>query len=151
MSNKNRIKRTKDVESGTVTFVAGKHKLVCNIDDVPPEILRRLALHGVNDRVGDAAGGKDTDATAFEEMARVWKSLQDGKWSLRQTGSKRVGDLARALARRDDISEADAARQISKLPAKQKKALIADPVIIAYRKRIRAERALADADKVIST
>ena len=97
---KKRINREKDVENGTVKFtvIETGAELVCNLADLPKELMNTALIHAVNAKVGDAAADPKQDAMAA--MTQVWKQLTEGDWSARSggEGAGRVTILAEAVA-----------------------------------------------------
>lgn len=83
---KARIKREQDVENGAVKFTVLESGKTLNaaLGDLPQEMVNRLALHGLNAKVGDSAASPEVDA--LEAMTDTWNSLKSGVWAQRAGG-----------------------------------------------------------------
>lgn len=118
-----RIHRTLDRDTRTVTFAAYPEGMdpaqrestpplidlqIC-LDDIPAELQLTIMLHGVNQKIGDAAAiprdgttGRSPSMTEkFAAMRAVIENLQNGIWSARgeSDGTTSGGLLFRALCR----------------------------------------------------
>lgn len=70
-----------------------------------PEMVRKLALHGASQKIGDSTSGfsKERDFhSAFGKMQGIADNLYDGVWSDRSGGG--TADLVKALAELQDAS-----------------------------------------------
>lgn len=96
-------KITPDMAGGKarqVAFVLGNGvKVVGDLSKMPVEIVERLALHGLSQKVGDSTSSlsktRDFHA-AFGTMQEVVDNLEKGLWSVR--GGSSTSDLVSALA-----------------------------------------------------
>ena len=84
MSEKNRqiMKKSYDVAAGTLTlaFTDGQ-AISATLDSLKPEVVRQAALHGLLQKIGDAAAGHgDNPDAAFEACMSVFERLQLGDW-----------------------------------------------------------------------
>lgn len=150
------IKRSIDVESGTVSFtMEGFPTLVLNANhsDLKP-VNFRATLAGYNSTIGDAAaletiklpgGGirKPTDKEKWEAMDARIKTLYSGKWS----ADKEAVDitlLAEALQRLSKVDMALVQAEVAKMDAETKKTLMTQDKDIALEvMKIRRERLAA--------
>ena len=96
-------KITPDMAGGKarqVAFVLGNDvKVVGDLDKFPAEIVERLAIHGLSQKVGDSTSNlsKARDFhSAFGVMQEVVDNLEKGLWSVR--GGSSTSDLVAALA-----------------------------------------------------
>ena len=96
-------KITPDMAGGVarqVAFVLGSGvKVIGDIGKFPAEIVERLAIHGLSQKVGDSVSAlsktRDFHA-AFGNMQEVVDNLEKGLWSAR--GGSSTSDLVAALA-----------------------------------------------------
>ena len=76
---------------------------VSRLSDFKPEVVIRLALHGLSQKLGDSyAGAADEEnplGYAKESVTDVHGQLVNGDWRVTGTGGSRITLLARALAR----------------------------------------------------
>lgn len=84
MGEKNRqiMKKSYDVEAGTFTlaFTDGQ-TIAASIGDLKPDVVKQAALHGLLQKIGDAAAGHgDNPEQAFEACMAVYERLQLGDW-----------------------------------------------------------------------
>jgi hypothetical protein len=84
MGDKNRqiMKKSYDVEAGsfTLAFVDGQ-PITGKLEDLKPEVVKQAALHGLLQKIGDAAAGHgDSPDAAFEACMAVFERLQLGDW-----------------------------------------------------------------------
>lgn len=84
MGDKNRqiMKKSYDVEAGTFTlaFTDGQ-TITAGLDSLKPEVVRQAALHGLLQKIGDAAAGHGDDPEkAFEACMAVKERLDLGDW-----------------------------------------------------------------------
>ncbi len=104
-TKESRVIRTRNIESGVISFedVKSKKTVHCSARDLwpvesfetdeawmefwtsLPVIVRHLALHGVNGKVGDTVASADKDGP--KTMRASWKALVAGTWSQGGGGS----------------------------------------------------------------
>lgn len=127
----------------TVRFVLGNGVEVrACLDDFSEEIIERLALHGLSQKVGDSTSSlsKDRDFHgAFGAMQGVVDNLSNGLWSSR-AGSG-TNDLVAAIAKLQGIELEEAQAAVDKATEEQIAAFKKHPAIVAEVKRMQAERA----------
>lgn len=144
---KARIKREKDFDNGNVTFTVLESgaTLECKISDLPQEIITKLAIHGMNAKVGDSAADPNTDA--LEQMTSVWEQLKAGEWNVRSggDGSPRVTQLAEALVRATGQNMETVVSKLGEMSDDQKKDLRKHPDVAAAIEDIKLEKAKAKA------
>ena len=96
-------KVTPDMAGGKprqVSFILGNGvKVVGDLDKFPADIVERLAVHGLSQKVGDSTSNlsktRDFHA-AFGAMQEIVDNLEKGLWSVR--GGNSTSDLVAALA-----------------------------------------------------
>jgi hypothetical protein len=82
----------------TVTFVRAGAEREYTLASLPVEMIQELTMHGLVQKVGDAAAGKSgDDATAA--MDKVHDALREGNWGVKRSGSGGDGltDIQRAI------------------------------------------------------
>lgn len=130
------------VAGGVLYTLGNGQKLVATLDKLSPEMVTRLAVHGLSQKVGDAASGfaKERDFLgAFGAMNAVWDNLQAGLWASRSGGG--TSDLVAAIAKLQKVSLEDAQAAVDKADEEQVKALKKHPAIKEAIAKIAAERA----------
>lgn len=146
-------KKVVSVEAGTVTFDFENGKSAAfDLSKVSPEIMRRLALHGASQKVGDsyAGAGESADPAAYAEqaVAETIAQLYAGDWRVTAAGGPRVSDLATAIARLSGQSVEAVTEQLAKASDEQKKELRKHPQVAATLAAIKAENAAKRAAKL---
>jgi hypothetical protein len=130
------------------------------INELPPEMIIRLAMHGFEQKVRDSyAGAKEAvesgEAKSAEDYVQYQiestiEMIRSGDWARRATGDG--GDLAKAIAEAFGKSRAEVAARLATMDEDAKKALRKVPKIKAllqeYRAAREAEKAKAAAAKV---
>jgi len=141
-----------------VQFAAEGHSLSCRIDVLNHDIVARLAIHGLTQKIKDAAAipvNPETGRSAsmeekFAAMRAVVTALQAGEWSRRGEGDGTSGGglLLSALLRfyADSRTEKQVLARYKALSDKEPAALRANPKISAIIAEIKAERAAKAAD-----
>ena len=88
-----------DVASQTVsfTFADGTHRSV-SLEDLKPEIVTQLALHGLSQKGGDSYSGAESVSEAIEKLNSTVDMLIAGDWSAGRsaTGGIWVDAMAQA-------------------------------------------------------
>lgn len=77
------MKKSYDVETGSFTLALLDGQTIAGtLDKLTPAVIRQAALHGINQKIGDAAAssGGDQDK-AYEQMMAVFERLQSGEWA----------------------------------------------------------------------
>jgi hypothetical protein len=77
------------IADSVVTFTSLRGVLRCDADQLAPDIREQLMLHGLKQKVGDAAalGAGSSDDKKLEAMRAVWEMLCEGEWSKRTPGT----------------------------------------------------------------
>lgn len=142
-----------DEESGTfsIVFSDGAESEV-ELDSLPQNIVRLLALHGLSQKLGDSyASVKGDVASAKEKYQAVLEQLRAGEWRKTraegESGGARVTELAAAIARFRNAPIEKANAVVAAATPEQKKAWQANAQIKAIIATIRAEKAAAKAAK----
>ena len=162
MANANTAKETKqitatvDEKRGEVAFaIIGLPSLAIGLSELTPEVARYAALHGLKQKIGDAAAMKrntETGASATladkrEAMLAVIERLLAGQWNAtREGGTGGASLLAAALVRlQPSKTLADVRAWLETKTDAEVKALSLNPKVAPIIAEIRAERAGADA------
>ena len=145
MANAKYKTQSVDEAGRTVSTVLGNGlKIVCCMDDIPETLHNMLALHGLKQKIGDAASGfsKTNDYSGgFSAMQAVVDNLMSGLWNAK--GGTGTGDLVQAIANLKKIDIEEAQALIDGLDDEQLKAVQGKPAVKAEILRIKAERAAA--------
>jgi hypothetical protein len=83
-------------------FVRAGQEMQLPVTHLPPAILAELVLHGIAQKVGDAAAGKDEEE-GLAKMGAVWDALCQGAWGTRRAAAPRA---TRAIGHRRDVLQA---------------------------------------------
>ena len=123
----------------TISFV-GAGTLDVNLFDMSEDMIQRLAMHGLSQKLGDsysgALSGKDAERLAQEVYERLKKDI----WASRSsTGSLAAEVLARAVG----VDIATAAAKWAEMDDKTKASVKKHPSYQVARAEILAERAAA--------
>lgn len=95
------LKKDYDVETAVavISFLESGNKLEVKLDSLPPEIVRQAALHGLNQKLGDAASGLQ-GAEAEEAVTSVYEQIVAGQWNAtREKGEAAPSLIAMAVFR----------------------------------------------------
>lgn len=88
---------TKVMGEGFVRFeFADGQFLQCDADAVRGDIVTRLMLHGISQKVGDSYAGAESVTEARMMAEAVWRNLTSGLWAVKAT---RGGKIVEALHR----------------------------------------------------
>lgn len=142
-------------EAGLVIFtVQGQpDALRLSLDDIHPDMIRYAALHGLKQRVCDAAaldcdpetGRRPTAEEKYLEMQRIIEHLTSGtdQWRLNGTsGAPRQSLLLTCLREQFPTKPLEALQDYVKgLTAKQKRALLTSEPLASITSRLRRESA----------
>lgn len=113
----------------TVTFVSAAGTLACDFGTLSPEIREQCGLHGLKQKVGDAAalGAGSTDAEKMAAMTAVWEMLVAGDWTKRVPGAGGGEAITvRAMARETGASLAECRAAFEALDKKGQAAMRKD-------------------------
>lgn len=132
--------------NGDGETVDGKTFLL-SLENLSEDIITRLALHGLSQKVGDSFAGAGEEPNplkyAEERIIETYEQLRKGEWRVTVAGGPRASLLARALARVTGHSLEEAIEVVEGLDDEQKKAIRKDPAI----KKASADIKLEDAQK----
>lgn len=152
----------KDIEASTGEFgqliLDFRHgeRLVLEVDKLAPEIQRAALLHGLKQKLVDAAaisrdtttGRAATIVTKFNAVKEIFDRItgaggETPSWNKPRTGGAggQGGLLARAIARYKNVEVAAAKAYLDRLTDAQKQALRVDPRIATIINDLRAESA----------
>lgn len=127
----------------TVVFALGNGlKTELSLDDIPAEMVERLALHGLSQKGGDSTSSmsKDRDFSgAYAAIQQVLDNLRNGVWSNRAGSS--TSDLVIAIARILKVEEEEAQKKVDQATEEQLTAIRKNPQIKEAVAKIQAERA----------
>jgi len=88
-----RRKLQKHIENETVIITAiggAKGEMIFPISTLNPEIIKRLAEHGLSQKLGDAAASTSDGLEAEEKIETCWNALVAGDWSTRAPASPKL-------------------------------------------------------------
>ena len=142
-------KATKSIEGDVITidFEETEQKLVADINDLPAEMISRLAMHGFSQKLGDSYAGC-TAEEAFEKASAVLQDLKDGNWTTRVAAAgPRTTQLAEALAAVTGRTIEEAAAKLEEMDDDKKKDLRKHAQIKAKLAEIKAAKAAEAAAK----
>ena len=137
---------TRKKGDSAVTFVFEQEagEVIARLEDMSEDMVKQLATHGLNQKIGDSFAGALTPQSAYERAQDTLDMLLDGKWV---TGKKTGGtnDLVEALHRETgepiDLCREKLAGASKEMVAKFK----AHPALQKHLAAIGAERAMAKA------
>lgn len=138
------LQKVIDATNRTVTFKLGNGlEVTAEADALPDDMATQCMLHGISQKIGDAAAGfaaaKDHKG-AFGAMQTVLDNLLAGVWKMKGERS----DLAESLVRLKMAEDVEAATEmIRALNETDLKAVANHPQVKAEVAKIRAERANA--------
>lgn len=138
----------KNIENNAVSFELGNgRKLVCMLAQLKDDMVTQLALHGLSQKVGDAAANcskGEEYSRAMAQMSAVWENLLQNKW--RESGASGNSILIEALAEHTG-KPADAVREAVNAADEEKlKTWRSNAKVKAIMARIAAERAAEKAE-----
>jgi hypothetical protein len=137
----------KATDTGASFTLGNGDTLSTFLGELPEEMVTRLAIHGLLQKIGDAASGfsKTSDYQgAFDAMAAVHDTLIDGQWTRTGAGSGTT-DLVTALANLTGKDTAIIQVEVDKWDEEKMKAIKARKDVKAEVKRIQLARAEAAA------
>lgn len=98
-------------DSVSVT-VMGFEPVTVKLDELSAEMVRRAAVHGLSQKLGDACavGADGTPADAYERLTATAKAVREGQWTIRKpSDGPSGGKVARALV----AAQAAAGRELA--------------------------------------
>lgn len=126
-------------ESGVTFDFDEQHELVTDLANLPQEIVQRLAVHGLSQKVGDAYANNDGPADAYARAKVVYESLQAGQWNAGRSGAG--GDLVEAVMGETNQSREAVTERLAAMSKEEKTALRKNAKIAARLATIKAKRA----------
>ena len=137
---------TEDLTAVLIQFTDGE-TLNAQLADMSEDIQRRLALHGLSQKLGDSYSGEKDVAVARAKAEGVLKNLIEGDWKKASVGGGGgISDLVRALSELTGQSIEACTEVVSNLEKKDKAELRKDARIAEILARYSAERAAAKAE-----
>jgi hypothetical protein len=141
-----------DTSAVTVTLATGQ-VIETIVNNLPPEMIVRLAMHGFEQKVRDSyAGAKEAveegrAATVIdyvsEQIMDTIAMIESGTWARRATGDG--GDLAKAISEVMGKDRGEVAAKLKTMTDEEKAAAKSHPKVKAALARYRAEREAAKA------
>lgn len=137
-----------------IVFADGQNKTF-DPSELPSEIVKCLAFHGLSQKLGDAGAGKSTEEF-LERVDTIWESLKENRWVEKAEGAIRTSLLAEAISevKPDKYpTAADAAKMLAELDMKtqegkdRRKQIESIPQVVVVLERKKAERAAERAEK----
>lgn len=125
-------------------FVNGE-TISATVDMLPDEIVKRLAVHGLSQKVGDSYASAETIEEAISSANAVINNLTNNVWA---TKSIRGGKIVEALVAFSKKPYDECLSVYTKMDDKAKKALRSHPSIKVELAKIEAKRAEAAAAAV---
>ncbi len=127
----------------TITFTNGE-TLTANLIDYSPDIIKRLALHGLSQKAGDSYSGEQDLTVAVAKARNVHENLVAGNWSETRSSSA-ISDLAHALSSITQQPLENCVEKLQSMDDKKTKLLRAHKKIKIELQRIKLARAEAAA------
>ena len=121
------------------------------LDELKPEIVTRLALHGLSQKLGDSAASFSKEGDfhgAFGAMQGTADNLLQGVWAAK--GGSGTSDLAQAIAELQDVEIEDAEAAIAGMDEDTLKEFKSHPEIKLKIAEIQKARLAARVDKAPS-
>ena len=93
------MKKNVNAEEMSITFTfADGRRFVAKLENYSNEIIDRLALHGMAQKLGDSCAGKD-DGEWLATIEALDAQLRNGDWGAERTGVALEGKLDEAMER----------------------------------------------------
>ena len=113
-------KKVVSADSVTFEFANGK-QVVATLEGLTPEIVNRLALHGLSQKVGDSYSSNEGPDDAVLKAQSAYDNLKQGDWNAKGSG---IGSLlVRAVAKITGKEVEEVAALLDKMEDEKKKAL----------------------------
>jgi hypothetical protein len=138
----NRVKKSVSVESQSVTFGFENNEMEFRLDTLPAEIITRLALHGLSQKLGDSYADSTKVTDPEKAACGVWNNLKEGNWG-RERGSSVDHDALVAEAKERLDSYINSSEEEKKLYEKMKitREMLEKAVKVAIKAKERALKA----------
>lgn len=111
------------------------------LDGIPQEIVNRLALHGMSQKLGDSYASAMSIKEAREGVTALYNALKEGSWTLRGESGPRITVWVQALARAAKVTEEEALKKWDEMKEEDRKALKNHPGMKAAKAEIDLEKA----------
>lgn len=147
MAKANRIIKAVDLGSDFVAFDVGNAgRIQLDVREMTEEIRLKAMLHGFNQKIRDAAAGKDED-DSFAAMSAVVEMLNGGDWTIRKgsTGPKGLKFLALAISQHSGKELELVEKALTKATDEQKASYLKNAKIAAIIAQMVADEAAAKA------
>lgn len=132
-----------DGKEGQVSFVLGNGQTVTAVlKDLPEDIVARLVVHGLSQKVGDSVAGLSKDrrfGDAYATMQDVVAMLVQGNWNAGREGGS--SDLVEALAKLKKLDVESVRVAVKRMDEETLKRVLANPAVKAEIAKIKAKRA----------
>lgn len=137
-----------DLSGVTIEFTDGS-TLTTRLDELSPEIVTQLALHGLTQKKGDSYAGEQDVTVARGKAQAVKDRLVAGDWkAVREGGGGgRISDLAQALAEITGRTVEEAVTIIEGMEKADKAGLRKHPKVKVKLRQLELARAEAAAEK----
>ena len=131
-----------DLSGVTFTFTDGETKTL-NLSDLAPEIVTKLALHGLAQKGGDSYSGAKAEELdiAKAKLDNVLSALRESRWSTVRAGGPVATDLARAIANVTGRTLAEVVEALSEVDASTKAKFKKTPEVARELYRMAQEKA----------
>ena len=112
---------TVDTEAGMLSFnFTHGVSLTVSLDDLSSDIRRRLAIHGLEQKIRDSYAGASSPDEAYGLASKVLDALRAGNWTVRGTAAEPRPDSTDLLARAVCAAAAAAGRTLDPSAVKAK-------------------------------
>lgn len=129
---------SKKVDGNKVVFTWADGKAFeADVTKLSKEIVHRLALHGLSQKLGDSYASAESLAEAKENLSDVWDTLAEGKWTSTRSGGNIIVE---ALSRIMKISVEQAQENYDELDQEQKATIAKDQRVKYTVSVIKSER-----------
>lgn len=119
--------------------------LTANLGMLPEDIITRLAVHGLSQKIGDSYASANEKGWSVDECRdqalSVYNSLMDGNWA--SSGGSGTNILAEAVARITGLDVDECAAKVRGMTDEERKELAKRADVKAVVLDIKAERAKA--------
>lgn len=140
-----KMAKKEKLSNGVAFTFANGSSLTCVMDELPEDMIRQLAVHGIAQKVGDSYASAETVAIAEENARLTWANLQRGEFNTRaQAGG---GLTVEALARIKGMGLEDAQEVWAQMDEEQRETLKKNQRVKAMVEIIRGERAAKKLDE----
>lgn len=130
------------LDNGVKFAFTDGQEMTCSLTDLPDDIVHKLAIHGLSQKVGDSYASAETVSLAFQAARATWGNLTAGVWAAK---SQSGGMLAEVLCRMTGASPEHIATKLGAMSEDELKVLKKSPKVVAALAELRAERARAAA------